>query len=84
MFSYKAKIAEYLRSYVKYEFGFAGYYASYDGETQRHIKTKINEHLFTDKMSYVFHNLAGNDSRECKCDESCFKVIDTASSGSRL
>ena len=58
--------------------------ASYAGETQRHIKTSIDEHLHANKKSHVFQHLAGNESCKSKCDESCFKVVNTAFSGFRL
>ena len=68
------KTPKYLRFYVVHEFACAECNASYVGETHRHIKTKISKHLNTDKMSYIFQHLEGNDSCKFKCNESCFKV----------
>lgn len=62
----------------------AGCTATYVGKTQRHIKTRIIEHLYIDKKSNIFRNLEGNDSCKFKCDENYFKVSDTASSAFRL
>ena len=79
-FSYKIKIPEYRRSYIHYESICAGCNAIYVGETQCHIKARINEHLDRNKRSHVFQDLAGNDSCKSKWGERFSKVIDTASS----
>ena len=78
------KTPKYLRFYVVYEFACAESNASYVGETHRHIKTKISKHLNTDKMSYIFQHLEGNDSCKFKCNESCFKVTKAGWSAFRV
>lgn len=80
-FSCKTKTPEYLWFYAVYEFVCN---ASYIRETQRHIKTRYDEHLCTDKKSHVFQHLAGNYSCKFKCNESYFKVIYTTSSALSL
>ena len=72
----KTKIPEYLRSYIVCEFVYAGCNATFVGKTQRHIKTRINGYLHLGKKSYVFQHLAGNESHECNCNESYFRVTD--------
>lgn len=59
------------------EFVCVKYNASYAGETQRHIKTSIDEHLHANKKSHVFQHLAGIDSCNSNYDKSCFKAVDT-------
>ena len=41
----KDPISKFLQSYVVYQFTWAGCNACYIGETRRHLKTSIEEHL---------------------------------------
>ena len=52
--------------------------ASYIGETNRDLPTRVREHLATDKTSHIFKHL--NSNRRCKSMASCecFKIIDFA------
>jgi len=50
----------------------------YVGETCRHISTRVLEHIFTDKSSHVYKHLQSSKTCKDSCDESCFKVIDSA------
>ena len=78
MFSTKDSVPNALRSSVVYKFCCAGCNACYIGETSRHLVTRINEHLKTDKQSHVYKHV--NSSSNCKslCDESCFTILDSA------
>ena len=75
----KDRVNKSLRSCVVYKFTFAGCNSVYIGETSRHLSTRECEHLFTDKNAHIFKHL--KNSTPCKnlCSESCFKVLDSAS-----
>ena len=53
--------------------------ACYVGGTTRHLTTWIKEHLSSDKQSHVYKHI--NSSIDCKalCNESCFSILDVAS-----
>ena len=78
VFSTKDMIPEDLKSNVVYKFNCARCNSCYIGETTRHISTRINEHLKTDKASHVYKHL--NSNSECKevCNVTCFSILDTA------
>ena len=50
----------------------------YVGETCRQISTRIHEHLFTDKNSHIYKHLQGSKACRDSCNDSCFKIIDSA------
>ena len=54
------------------------------GETKRHLRTRINECLLTDKKFHLFKHLLENSACKNECDEKCFTIIDSASSSFRL
>ena len=54
------------------------------GETSNHFNTRVNEHLFWDKHSHVFKHLSASKGCRDKCDISCFKILDHASTCSQL
>ena len=56
----------------------------YIGETKRHLPTRIKEHLQTDKKSHILQHLNENPNCRDLCDDSCFTIIDHASSSFRL
>ena len=58
--------------------------SSYFRKTKRHLQTRIREHLQTDTKSHILHQL--NENLNCRdlCDDSCFIIIDYASSSFRL
>ena len=43
------------------------------------ILTRVNEHLLQDKNSYIFKHLGASKGCRDKCDVSCFKILDHAS-----
>ena len=79
MFSTKAKSPKYLKSGVVYHFKCAGCNDSYVGETFRHFDTRVHEHLFKKSQpTSIFKHLTENPNCRGKCNESCFKIIDSA------
>ena len=56
-FSCKDTLPKSLKSYVVYQFTCAGCNACYIGETKRHLKTRIEEHLGNDKKSHIYSYL---------------------------
>ena len=74
----KDSVPRSLRSCVVYKFVCAGCNSVYARETCRHISTRIREHLFTDKNSHVFKHLQRSKACKDSCNDSCFKVIDSA------
>jgi hypothetical protein len=77
-FCLKEPLPKLLKSHVVYKFTCASCNASYIGETSRHLTTRINEHLRSDKQSHVYKHL--NLSLNCKDLNNCdsFQVLDTA------
>ena len=51
-FSYKDQIPDDLKSFLVYKFTCASCSSSYIGETCHHFKTRIEEHIIKDKVSY--------------------------------
>ena len=84
MFSVKESVPKYLKSFVVYQFDCAGCNACYIGETTRHLTTRIQEHLETDKSSHILQHLKENPNCKLLSNPDCFKVIDSASSSFRL
>ena len=79
MFSNKSRSPKYLKSGVVYHFTCAGCNDSYVGETFRHFDTRIHEHLHKQSQpTSIFKHLQDNADCRSKCDESCFKIIDSA------
>ena len=83
-FSCKDKLDFSHKASVVYKFICAGCNSCYIGETERHLSTRIKEHLTTDKKSHVYKHL--QDSSRCKelSDSSCFSILDTASTSFQL
>ena len=74
----KDSVPRSLRSCVVYKFTRAGCNSVYVGEMCRHISTRIHEHLFTDKNSHIYKHLQGSKACRGSCNDSCFKIIDSA------
>ena len=74
--SYKDPIRHDLKCFLVYKFTCASCSSSSIGETCRHFKTRIEEHLKKDNKSHIFkhlHSFASSfDSYNCLC----FKIID--------
>ena len=73
-----------LKSFFLYKLICARSQSSYFRKTKRHLQTRIREHLQTDTKSHILHQL--NENLNCRdlCDDSCFIIIDYASSSFRL
>ena len=85
MFSPKDFVPDSLKSRVVYQSTCASSGVRYIGETNRHFNTRVNEHLFRDKNSHIFKpHLRASKGRRDKCDISCFKILDHASTYSQL
>ena len=54
------------------------------GETRRHLKTRIEEHLGKDKNSQIFKHLQKNAHCRQVSNFDCFAVIDRDTSHFRL
>ncbi|XP_065671709.1 uncharacterized protein LOC136089584 [Hydra vulgaris] len=83
-FCLKESLPKLLKSHVVYKFSCAGCNASYIGETSRHLATRINEHLKSDKQSHIFKHL--NLSLNCKNLANCdsFEILDNAPNKHKL
>ena len=84
MFSPKDFVPDSLKSHVVYQFTCASCGALYIGETNGHFNTRVNEHLFRDKNSHILKHLSASKDCRDKCDISCFKILDHASTYSQL
>ena len=53
--------------------------------TNTHLSTRIRKHLFCDKNSYIFKQLAGSEIwRQLSSGNFCFKILDSASTRFQL
>ena len=77
-FSNKDSVTSALRSNLIYNFSCAGCNACYIGETERHLTTRINEHLFTDKKSHIYKHLQESESCKELANNDCFSILDYA------
>lgn len=75
-FSLKDSIPASLRSRVVHTFSCAGCGACYVSETNRHLATRIREHLFTNKKFHI--------TRHLKSSENCFSILDVISNHFQL
>ena len=76
--SVKGPIPSDLRARVVYKFSCAGCTASYVGETVRHLATRVNEHLVSDRTSHIRKHLESNEACSRLCSKKCFQVLDSA------
>ena len=79
-FSYKYPIPDDLKSFVVYKFTCASFSSSYIGETCRHFKTRIEEHIKKDTKSHIFTHLHSTAICFGSYNSLCFKIIDEANS----
>jgi Reverse transcriptase (RNA-dependent DNA polymerase) len=77
-FSLKDPLPKCLQSGVIYKFVCAGCNACYIGESSRHLKTRIDEHLGKDKSSHIYKHLQASDDCKRQCSDLCFSVLDEA------
>ena len=83
-FSYKDKLDFSHKAFVVYKFICAGCNSSYIGETERHLSTRIREHMITDKKSHIYKHLQSSLRCHELSDSSCFSILDTASTSFQL
>ena len=74
----KGPIPNDLKSFLVYKFTCASCSSSYIGETTRHFKTRIEEHIKRDKQSHIYKHL--NSKVDCfdSYHNDSFKIIDKA------
>ena len=69
-----------MKSFLVYKFTCASCSSSYIGETCRHFKTRIEEHINKDNKSYIFKHLHSTAACLESYDSLYFKTIDKANS----
>ena len=74
----KDSVPRLLRPYVVYMFTCAGCNCVYFGETNRHISTRIREHLFIDKNSHIFKHQENSNTCTNSSNDSSFKDLNSA------
>ena len=79
-FSYKDPILDNLKSFLVYKFTCASCSSSYIGETWRHFKTRIEEHIKKDNKSHIFKHLHSTATCFDSYNSLCFKIVDKANS----
>ena len=77
-FSYKDPIPEDLKSFLVYKFTCVSCSSSYIGETGRHFKTGIEEHVKKDNKSHIFKHLYSTVTCFDLYNSLSFKIIDKA------
>ena len=84
LLSSKDKVPNSLKSHVIYLLKCAGCKACYIGETNRHLQTRIHEHLRADRNSQIFKHLKTLDNCRNLCNSTWFKFLDTGSNKYQL
>ena len=79
-FSSKDPIPNDLKSFLAYKFTCASCSSSYIGETCRHFKTRIEEHIKKDNKSHIFKHLHSTATCFDSYNPLCFKIIDKSNS----
>ena len=79
-FSYKDPIPDDFKSFLVYKFTCASCSYSYIGETCRHFKTRIEEHIKKDSKSHIFKHLHSTTACFGSYNSLCFKIIDKGNS----
>ena len=83
-FSYKDPIPNDLKSFLVYKFTCACCSSSYIGETCRHFKTRIEEHIKKDNKSHIFKHLHSTATCFDSYNSLWFEIIDKANSKCEL
>ena len=79
-FSYKDPIPNDLKSFLVNKFTCASCSSGYIGETFRHFKTRIEEHIKKDNRSHIFKHLHSTATCFDSYNSLCFKIIDKTNS----
>ena len=69
-----------MKSFLVYKFTCAGCSSSYIGETCRHFKTRIEEHIIKDNKSRIFKHLHFTTTCFNSYSSLCFQIIDRVNS----
>ena len=69
-----------MKSFLVYKFTCASCSSSNIGETCRHFKTKIEEHIKKDNKSHIFKHLHSFETCFDSYNSLCFKIIGKANS----
>ena len=77
-FSYKDPIPNDLKSFLVNKFTCASCSSNYIGETCRHFKTRMEEHIKKDNKSHIFKHLHSSETCFDLYNFFCFKIIDKA------
>ena len=78
--TYKDPIPNDLKSFLVYKFTYASCSSSCNGETCRHFKTRIEEHIKKDNKSHIIKRLHSSATCFDSYNSLCFKMIDKANS----
>ena len=79
-FAYEDLIPNNLKSFLVYKFTCASCSSCYIGETCRHFKTRIEEHIKKDNKSHIFKHLHSCETCFNSYNSLRFKIIDKANS----
>ena len=79
-FSCKDPIPDDLKSFLVFKFICASCSSSYIGETYRHFKTRIKEHIRKNNKSHIFKHLHSTATCFDSYNSLSFKTIDKANS----
>ena len=79
----KDSVPGLLRSNGVYKFNCAECNSAHVCETSRHLSTRVREHLSTDN-SNTFKHLKSSDKYKKACNDSCFTILDSASTYHQL
>ena len=77
-FCYKDRVPTDLKSNLVYKFSCQECGSCYIGETSRHFKTRIDNHLKSDKNSHIFKHLNNNARCLNSVSKDSFKILDIA------
>ena len=69
-----------MKYFLVYKFTRTSCNSSYIGETSRHFKTRIEEHIKKDNKSHIFRHLRSTATCFDSYSSLCFKKIDKANS----
>ena len=82
--NFKDIVPRSLRSNVVYKFNCAEWNSAFVGKTNRHLSTRVREHLSTDKNSSISKNLESSGKCIKACNDSCFRILGSASTYHQL
>ena len=69
-----------MKYFLEYTFTCTSCSSSYIGETCRHFKTRIEEHIKKDNKSHIFKHLHSSETCLDSYNSLCFNIIDQVNS----